>query len=81
MKTRKVLTAFSIAAAVLLAVLTLLGPVRASAGDLDRIRYYEITVDVNEDATLNMVYKIDWEVLDSTTDRYAEFLIFGGILL
>lgn len=77
MKTRKVLTAFSIAAAVLLAILTLLGPVRASAGDLDRIRYYEITVDVNEDATLNMVYKIDWEVLDSTTEGPLEWVKIG----
>jgi hypothetical protein len=77
MKTRKVLTAFSIAAAVLLAVLTLLGPVRASAGDLDRIRYYEVTVDVNEDATLNRVYKIDWEVLDSTTEGPLEWVKIG----
>lgn len=36
-----------------------------AAGATDEILNYTITVDVNEDATLNMVYHIDWEVLDS----------------
>lgn len=39
-----------------------------ASGDLDEILDYRITVDVNDDATLDMVYHIDWKVLDSTTD-------------
>ena len=31
----------------------------------DEILNYEITIDVNEDATLNMHYHIDWRVLES----------------
>ena len=40
----------------------------AASGDLDEIVNYEITVDVNDDATLDMVYHIDWKVLDSTSE-------------
>ena len=39
-----------------------------ASGDLDEILAYDITVDVNEDATLTMVYHIEWKVLDSTSD-------------
>lgn len=45
------------------AVLITAVPVYAKA--TDEIEDYEITVDVNEDATLNIVYHIDWRVLDS----------------
>lgn len=38
-------------------------PVQAKA--TDEILDYEITVEVNEDATLNLFYHIDWKVLDS----------------
>ena len=33
--------------------------------DTDRIENYTITVDVNDDATLDLTYHIDWKVLDS----------------
>ncbi len=33
--------------------------------DTDEILDYEITVEVNDDATLNLYYHIDWKVLDS----------------
>ena len=33
--------------------------------DTDEILNYTITVDVNDDATLNLNYHIDWKVLDS----------------
>lgn len=37
------------------------------AGDpTDEILDYEVTVDVNSDATLNIKYHIEWEVLEST---------------
>ncbi len=49
--------------ALLLAVLMF--PVNpASAKATDEILNYTITVDVNEDATLNMLYHIEWKVLD-----------------
>ena len=41
---------------------------QAKQGDLDEILDYTITVDVNEDATLHMVYHVDWKVLDSTSE-------------
>ena len=31
----------------------------------DVIRNYTVTVDVNEDATLNIYYHLEWEVLES----------------
>ena len=40
-------------------------PVAVSAKATDEILDYEITIDVNEDATLNINYHIDWKVLDS----------------
>lgn len=53
-----VLFATLIAAVMLFAV-----PVSAKA--TDEILNYVIRVEVNEDATLNLTYHIDWEVLDS----------------
>ena len=47
------------------------------AADLDRILDYEITVDVNEDATLNMFYHIEWKVLDSTSEGPLEWVKIG----
>ena len=40
----------------------------AASNDLDEIVAYDITVDVNDDATLNMAYHLEWKVLDSSTD-------------
>ena len=55
-------------AAVILLVL-FMATVPASA-DTDEILNFTITVDVNEDASLNMVYHIDWKVLDE--DQYGK---------
>ncbi len=58
-------------AALALAALAITIPLtraQAATGDLDEIINYTITVDVNDDATLDMVYHIDWLVLDSTSD-------------
>ena len=52
-------------AAVLLCAFCIAHPAMAKA--LDEILLYEITVNVNQDGTLYMVYHIDWEVLDSST--------------
>ena len=64
MKTRKTFLAFSLALILLLPAMT----APAQAKDLDEILYYEIDVDVNDDATLTMTYYISWKVLDSSTD-------------
>lgn len=50
-------------ATVIALTIMIAAPVFAKA--TDEILDYEITVDVNEDATLNLYYHIDWEVLDS----------------
>lgn len=47
----------------LLIALTSLTPVRAAAY-IDEITDYEITVTVNDDGTLNLVYHIEWLILD-----------------
>ena len=49
----------------------------AYADDLDEIVNYRITVDVNEDATLSMVYHIDWKVLDSTSEGPLSWVRVG----
>ncbi len=49
----------------------------ADAADLDEIVRYAVTVDVNEDATLHMVYHIDWKVLDSTSDGPLTWVQIG----
>ena len=49
----------------------------AQAKDLDEILKYDITVDVNEDATLHMVYHIDWKVLDSDSEGPLEWVKIG----
>lgn len=48
-----------------------------ASGDLDEILNYEITVDVNEDATLHMVYQIDWKVLDSDSEGPLNWVNIG----
>ena len=65
------------ALAVCLLVLTPLLPVRAGAKDLDEILRYEITVDVNDDATLHLTYRIDWKVLDSTSEGPLSWVTIG----
>ena len=44
---------------------------------LDRIDFYQITIDVREDATLDMHFKIQWTVLDSTTEGPLEWVKIG----
>ena len=49
----------------------------AAEEELDEILNYEITVDVNEDGTLDMTYKIDWKVLDSTSKGPLTWVMIG----
>lgn len=44
---------------------------------LDRIDLYEITIDPNEDGTLNMHFNIKWTVLDSTSEGPLEWVKIG----
>ena len=60
----------------ILAVLAFL-PIHTKAKDLDEILAYEITVDVNKDGTLNMLYHIEWKVLDSTSDGPLTWVKIG----
>ena len=58
---RKTVKALILSAVLLLALL--LPAVRAQAAPTDEILNFTITVDVNEDATLEMTYHIEWKVL------------------
>jgi hypothetical protein len=62
----KRLLSFS-AAFLLLALLIPVSPAHA-AGPLDEIKNYSITIDPRKDGTLDIVYHIDWLVLDSTSE-------------
>ena len=63
--------------AVVLAIATPLSCVWAASGDLDEILNYRITVDVNDDATLDVVYHIEWKVLDSTSEGPLTWVKIG----
>ena len=54
----------AVTAAIVLLFLVMAIPVAAAATDV--IHNFTITVDVNDDASLYMVYHIDWEVLDDS---------------
>ena len=58
-------------------ILSVIFSVSAYAEDLDEIERYEIKIDVNEDATLSMLYEIDWRVLDSTSDGPLSWVKIG----
>ena len=73
----------AVAAAILLlfgtlvSVLFYTGKHAYAAGDLDRIRDYEVTAQVNPDATVTMVFHIDWEVLDSDSEGPLSWVTIG----
>ncbi|MBO4497242.1 MAG: hypothetical protein J5739_03455, partial [Lachnospiraceae bacterium] len=54
-----------LASLVLVAVVALPG-IGVKAQPTDEILDFTITVDVNDDATLNMLYHIEWKVLDDS---------------
>ena len=75
MKIRIVLRRFGLVLALLSLLFAL--SVSAQAADLDEILNYEITVDVNQDGTLRMVYHIDWKVLDSDSEGPLSWVTVG----
>lgn len=48
-----------------------------AATDLDEILNYTIKVDVNDDATLDMNYHVEWKVLDSTKEGPLTWVLIG----
>ncbi len=60
-----------------LALLLALSCVTAYADDLDEILVFSVTADVNEDATVNLVYHIEWKVLDSDSYGPLEWVKIG----
>ena len=65
------------AVAAIVAAALLFSPAVNASGDLDEILNYEVTVDVNEDATLRIRYHIDWKVLDSTSEGPLSWVKVG----
>ena len=72
----KRLLSFACALALVFAVLLSFAPA-AKAAELDEILGYRITVDVNDDGTLTMLYHFDWRVLDSETEGPLSWLRIG----
>ena len=70
-----------LAAAILLALFaSLLSPftMTVKAADVtDEIEHFTITVDVQEDASLQMTYHIDWKVLDDVAYGPLEWVDIG----
>lgn len=64
-------------ALVLAAGISLLIKTPVMAAELDYIHNYEIVVTVNDDATLNLQYHIDWEVLDSDSEGPLTWVKIG----
>ena len=68
---------FALLSVLILTLAMIPGAKSFAAKPLDEILNYEITVDVNDDATLNMHYHIDWKVLDSTSEGPLEWVQIG----
>ena len=58
-------------------ILFLLIPNLCMAKDLDRINEYNITVDPRNNGSLDIVYNIKWEVLDSDSEGPLEWVKIG----
>lgn len=54
-----------------------IGSLTVHADNLDEIEKYEITAEVNEDATVALNYHIEWRVLDSTSEGPLEWVKIG----
>ncbi|MBO6061136.1 MAG: hypothetical protein J6P98_03360, partial [Clostridia bacterium] len=72
----KRILSFAAVLALVLAVFLGFAP-KASAAALDEIEEYRITVGVNTDGTLTMLYHFDWKVLDSTSEGPLSWLRVG----
>ena len=75
MKKRIIAAAFALV--LLFASIMLVLPRTAFAKALDEIENYTITVNVNDDATLTMLYHIEWKVLDSDSEGPLEWVKIG----
>ena len=80
MKKYSLLSAFFTKLVLALLIILSIGlflPIHSYAKELDEIVNYGIKVDVNEDATLHMIYHIDWKVLDSTSEGPLSWVLIG----
>jgi hypothetical protein len=73
--TAKSLKIFLLTAVLLLSVL--IPSINSLAAPTDEILDFTVTVDVNEDASLEMLYHIDWEVLDDKAYGPLEWIDLG----
>ena len=77
-KRNRLFKIFSVIIPALLILVTVFSiPMSVKAKDLDEIVNYEVTIDVNEDGTLHMLYHIDWKVLDSTSEGPLSWVVIG----
>ncbi len=58
-------------------LITLLSVSPVSAAPLDEILDYEITADMNEDATVRLTYHIEWKVLNDTWEGDLSWVKIG----
>lgn len=49
----------------------------SGSGNLDKILSYEVTVKPRSDATLDITYRISWQVLDSTSQGPLSWVKIG----
>lgn len=62
---------------VVIALLMVILPVSVNAKPLDEILNYDITVDVNDDATADILFNISWKVLDSKSEGPLSWVKIG----
>ena len=74
---KKLSLLFSILLFLVFSVALLAGDQVYASAPLDEILKYEITVDVNDDASLNIRYDISWKVLDSDSEGPLEWAMIG----
>jgi len=75
MKNNRLLKTFIMSLFVFLTVFMF--SVKAEAKPLDEILLYEITADMNEDATVDFTYHIMWKVLDSSSEGPLSWVKIG----
>ena len=73
----RILSGFALALLLVVSLGIGFGSKVQASGDLDNILEYDITVNVNQDATLDMVYHIDWMVLDSDSEGPLSWVTIG----
>lgn len=58
-------------------VLALASPAALAAGNLDEITRYDVTVSLRDDGSADLMFDIDWKVLDSSSEGPLEWVKIG----